>query len=185
MTATTWNPSDKGAGVTLGGGNLQATCTILDSVRSTTSKSSGKACVRVTVNNVNAPGLIGLMNATANIGPTGNGYPGADANGLGYFSSDGHKYINGDQGAFGASYTTSDVNDFLFDFDAKTCQVKKNGVSQGTISFSFSGPYFFAVGSGSSGSSTFIVTADFNTSAGVADGFPAWDAITSAKFTPI
>jgi hypothetical protein len=39
---TTWNPSDKNAGISLSGGNLTATTTGNQSVRSTTSHSTGK-----------------------------------------------------------------------------------------------------------------------------------------------
>jgi hypothetical protein len=48
------------------------------------------------------------------------------------YRSDGNKYNNGNQGAYGATYTNSDVIGVAWDSDAGTLVFYKNGSSQGT-----------------------------------------------------
>lgn len=66
--ATTWNPSDKGAAVTLSGGNLSASVTgaSSDGVRATTSKASGKYYFELSVPATSSVSneAIGLADAT-------------------------------------------------------------------------------------------------------------------------
>lgn len=71
--AVTLNPSDKGANITLSGGNLTATnTTTRNAVRSTTSKSSGKFYFEIAFSSVGGGGggfdhCIGIANASASL----------------------------------------------------------------------------------------------------------------------
>lgn len=87
IPATTWNPSDKGAGITLSGGNLiaAANATAQSAVRSTRSKTTGKHHWEVTFNafaNAGGP-AIGVANATETLASM---YLGFSANSTGVFA---------------------------------------------------------------------------------------------------
>ena len=158
LTYATWNPSDKGAGVTLSGGNLIATSAGYDSVRSTISKSTGKWYWELLVTSATPDHLIGVGSSAA---PLTAG-PGEDTNAYAYFKT-GQRYHNATLTAYGASYTTNDVIGVALDADAGTVVFYKNNVSQGSITLtSVSTPYFAMFGDGT-GSST--VTANFGATA--------------------
>ena len=83
---------------------------------------------------------------------------------------------SGDDGSYGATYTTTDYIDVLYDADADTLAFRKNGTSQGTawstISNKFTSDIFFGVRSNTA--STFVVNSGqtaFNSS--LASGFSA------------
>jgi hypothetical protein len=57
-------------------------------------------------------------------------YPGNTASSWGYYSSGGEKYNNNASGAYGATYTSSDVIGIAVDFDNKKLYFAKNGVWQ-------------------------------------------------------
>lgn len=93
MTAVTWNPSDKAAGVTLSGGDLTAShsAASYEGVRATTSNATGKLYFEVYVTGRTSP--VGLLTSggslTAIIGST--------TLGRGFFidgAGDGNKYYN-------------------------------------------------------------------------------------------
>src|ERR1700688_4047700 len=68
MTTTTWNPSDKSAGITLSGGNLVATGSASPaSVRSTASRLS-KYYFEVTATTAGSNMAIGIADATYSLG---------------------------------------------------------------------------------------------------------------------
>src|ERR1019366_4629393 len=75
--ATTLNPSDKGAGITLSGGNLTAAGVSTNNVRSTTSKTTGKLYFEVTVNSGATGNALGVALANAGMSLTATG-PGLD-----------------------------------------------------------------------------------------------------------
>ena len=94
--------------------------------RATTSKSSGKWYWEAT-GVTGGTYMVGISNASANV----QGYPGYDANGMGY-GSNGDKYYNGSGVAYGATYTTGDVIGIALDLTDGTVTFYKDGVSQTT-----------------------------------------------------
>jgi hypothetical protein len=65
------------------------------------------------------------------------------------YLTNGNKSINGTDTAYGSSYTTGDVIGIAADVDAGTVTFYKNNVSQGAISGSYAGTFFFALYGGS------------------------------------
>lgn len=81
---TFWNALDFATGITLSNGNLTATSNNVasQSVRSTTSKLSGKYCAAVTASTISTDWNVGFSNATMSLAiPAGLG---SDANGIGF-----------------------------------------------------------------------------------------------------
>lgn len=124
-----WNPADKGSTVVLSGGDLTMTAGPgTGGVRAIASKASGKWYFEVTATTLGAGGLvIGVSRATA-----GQGYPGQDAHGIGYYST-GSKVASAVTTAYGAAYVNGDVISVLYDADARTIAFWRNGVAQPTI----------------------------------------------------
>lgn len=93
---TTFDPSNKGTGLSLSGGNLTATVTTNSwyLARTITSHASGKYYAEFTVvtgsGGANAIG-VGLGTSSANL----NDYLGSDANAVSYYGGDGAVYFNG------------------------------------------------------------------------------------------
>lgn len=81
---TTWNGLDKSAGITLSNSNLTASTTVASSqsVRATTSQSSGQRCFAVTADTITAGWAVGLANSGYNL--TAAGGLGTDTNGIGF-----------------------------------------------------------------------------------------------------
>src|SRR4051794_29307698 len=93
--AETWNPYDKSASYTLSGGNLTATLTVADgsnwsTVRGTVPTGSNLVYAEYTFA-VGSP-VVGIINATAALGPSGLGWVGSGFDGCG-FAGDGGVYI--------------------------------------------------------------------------------------------
>jgi hypothetical protein len=150
----TLNPLDKNAGTTPSNANLTWTAsTPWRSARATFGMTTGKWYWEVTASGAN--NMHGIGTATAAV--SDNNYPGKDANGWGYFDSNGNKFTNGSGSSYGASYTTNDVIGVAFDADNGTLTFYKNGTSQGTAFTGLtSGPYFPMVGNeGSTSHSNF------------------------------
>jgi hypothetical protein len=150
----TLNPLDKNAGTTPSNANLTWTAsTPWRSARATFGMTTGKWYWEVTASGAN--NMYGIGTATAAIAD--NNYPGKDANGWGYFDTNGNKFTNGSGSSYGASYTTNDVIGVAFDADNGTLTFYKNGTSQGTAFTGLtSGPYFPMVGNeGSTSHSNF------------------------------
>lgn len=161
--ATTWNPADKAASITLSNGNLTATnggAFVFGSTRATTGKASGKWYWEVVITATGASNfiLLGIMNATADIGH----YPGWDGDGRAYYQQTGEKYISSAGAAYGATYTDGDVIGFALDMDAGTITCYKNGASQGVMFTGLVGTWFPAVSCYNGGN---IVTGRFKASA--------------------
>jgi hypothetical protein len=141
----TWDPLAKGSGVTLANGNLNFSQTAtLGSCRGTIGLSSGKWYWEVSL--PSAGSSIGIMKASANLSD----YVGGDANGWGYYASNGYKYNNNIGTSYGAPFGSSDVIGVSFDADAGTLTFYNNGGSWGDAYTGLtSGPYFPAFGNGS------------------------------------
>ncbi len=156
--STTWNPSDKGANVVLSGGNLTLTASTENSVRATSSFSTGDRSYSVTVDAVNAPQtpLIGLGTVAASLAK----WPGFDATGWGYYS-DGNKYTNSVATAYGATYTAGDVIKVRWNAVTGEIEFYKNTVSQGVAFTGIAATLFPMTGCGSSGANTTQCTASF------------------------
>tara|TARA_Y100000592_G_scaffold52570_1_gene83052 strand:+ start:13013 stop:16744 length:3732 start_codon:yes stop_codon:yes gene_type:complete len=65
-----------------------------------------------------------------------------------YYSNTGNKYNSGNQGSYGATFTTGDIIGVALDLDAGTLTFYKNGVSQGTAFSSLTGTYTLHLGTG-------------------------------------
>ena len=148
----TLDPANKGANVTLSGGNLSTsiTATLTGMVRSTIGKSSGKWYWEVTPTG-GSVNIIGIANSSGTL----TSYPGSDVNGFGY-AQNALKW-NSSSSAYGASFTTSDVIGVALDMDAGTLIFYKNNVSQGTAYTGITGTMYAAVGCDSN-----IGTSDIN-----------------------
>lgn len=141
-SCATWNASDKGASVTLSGGDLSTSIgsAATGMVRSTIGKSSGKWYWEVTPTG-GSNSIIGIANSSGNLASL----PGSDANGWGY-SQSGVKWHSGSFAGYGAAFTTSDVIGVALDMDAGTLVFYKNNVSQGTAYTGLTGTIYAAVG---------------------------------------
>lgn len=131
-TVVTWNPSDKGASVTLSGSNLiatgGATAYTTNSVRATAGKSSGKHYFEARLNSTTASNyqMVGICASTASL----SGFY-LDSSGYAYYEQTGLKYHTGTGSAYGAAYAAGDVIGVAFDASAGTIEFFKNNVSQG------------------------------------------------------
>lgn len=129
--ATTWNPADKHASVTLSGGNLVATETTGNGrgVRATASKTTGQWYFQVTVNTA------GCMIGVANSSYTLNNFLFSEGAGLGYSSSGDVRHSGSIVGTGSpASFTVGDVIGVAMDMDTGTIKFYKNAVLQCTVS---------------------------------------------------
>ncbi len=129
---STWNPSDKGTHVILSNGNLTATTDTFDnnSVRGTTSQSSGKWYFEILVNHVQFVSFsIGIMNASATLNSS---KPGSTADGRGVQPNGGvQDFSTGYSGSM-STFTDGDVIGFALDM-AGTLDVYKNNTYQLTF----------------------------------------------------
>lgn len=149
MTFVTWNPSDKGSGITLSNGNLTSSGQPM--VRATDSRSSGKWYWEVTVV-ASANSAIGVASAAANL----LNYTGGDSHGWGYYCNGGvlHGGITGTQ----AAYAAGAIIGIALDMDALTVQFYKDGTATGALIAGLEATMFPANGSGGG---TDIFTANF------------------------
>lgn len=142
LTYATWNPADKGANMTLSGGNLGATVVSPNTtVRSTIGKSSGKWYWEITVGGA-ATGEIGVATSSATLV----NYLGADAHGTGWAGSNGETYQSATNIGTFATYSTGDVLGFALNKDATNqLTLYKNNILQGTVTIQ-AGTVFAAFG---------------------------------------
>lgn len=175
---TTWDPSNKGSGVTLSSGDRVMTVAggTPNSVRSTTSKAddSGKWYAEVVAGSGS-----NLRIGFCNTGASMSGNLGADNSGVGYDVS-GDLYVgNGVVGTL-ASYSMGDVVGLAVDTAAQRLWFAKNGVWQngdpvaGTNGLIYgTGPEFVAAGA-SGGARCVINTGQDPFRATVPTGFTHW-----------
>ena len=143
-TYATWNPSDKGACITLSGGNLVAVASSdYCLVRSTISKTSGKWYWEYTLTALKGGPLVGVATGAANI----NNYVGSDAAGWSWYSDTGtsNKWNNNVSATYSTIYATGDVVGVALDMDGGTITMYKNGVSQGPMYTGLSGTMYAAI----------------------------------------
>jgi hypothetical protein len=158
----TLNPLNNGSQAVLSNGNLDVSwsSTSGHSAGSTIAVSSGKWYVEFTRGS--SVVLIGIIPATYALKL--DNWPGNSAygtNSYSYYSTNGNKYNNSSNTAYGASFTTGDVIGVALDLDAGTLVFYKNGVSQGTAYSSITGSYIFAIGYGSSPTGGTVANANF------------------------
>lgn len=154
LVPTTWNPADKGAGVSLSGGNLSATAaSFTSSVRSIVGVSTGKWYWEIGIGVNDQWVIAGIGNSSAPVEDVSNVWPGANANSWGYFSSGGIFYHDGlETSSGGAALGDGDVIGFALDMNAGTLTLYANGVSQGVVATGISGTIYAMFGSGASAS---------------------------------
>jgi hypothetical protein len=171
MTVT-WNPSDKGTGVTLSNGNLTAVTVVgawpPPSVRATASKSAGRWYYEIaTAVTNNSVGWVGWMSADASI----DSYVGVDVNGWGWLSP--NIWHNGQILIGGSGYVTGgDVIMVAADLTSGNMWVGRNGTWHGSGNPATStnpaitgvtGTLFPAVSPTDSGTVAEALTANFST----------------------
>lgn len=178
-----WNPADKDADVTLSGtGNVTATVvssgTQQGAVRSVTGHSSADATdwyAELTIGGTGGNVIVGIATSSASIAF----YPGADANGRGYYGQNGQKQDNGLGTAYGATFTSGDVIGIRFNTSTGTLTFYKNGASQGTAYSGgalSSGTWYLMWGPGTTGAATRACTLNTGQSAfaSAPGGVTAW-----------
>lgn len=195
---TTWNSSDK-SGISLSTDDLTATITTTNNngIRSTTSRSSGKAYLEFTFGQVsNGFTFVGCANSSWD--ETQVDSLGRDANSFSY-QSNGFCFIANDNSHtnIGDSFTVGDTVQLCIDFDAKLYWCTKNndgnwnGVSAnpaaGTGGYDFSviaGPYFVAYCSANTGDNTTVNFGASPFSFTAPTGFSAWGSGSSQGTVP-
>jgi hypothetical protein len=130
--SSTWNPSDKNAGIALTNANLTAANTggsAYGLVRSTSSKSAGKFYFEIHVDVAGASNfaVVGLCPSTTVLS---GGYPGVDANGWGYYQQNGQKFHSGAGTAYGTAWALNDVIGVAVDLSSGLIWFSNNNVWQ-------------------------------------------------------
>lgn len=130
MAYATWNPSDKGASLTLSNGNLSANvATDWQCVRSDLSKSSGKWYWEITLDDIESGWYanIGIATSSASLSAE----PGNDAYGWAYLMVNGQKKNNGSASSYGSTCDTNgDIIGVALDLDNGKIWFSKNGTWQ-------------------------------------------------------
>lgn len=126
--STTWNSADKSSSINLSNGDLTATSiegASNNSVRTVAGKSSGKYYCEFSSLVAGSGVFIGLANSSLPIEATSD-FPGADADGVGYYSVLGQVFL--DSGSIGTivTYTTGDLIDMALDLDNERIWFRKN-----------------------------------------------------------
>ena len=177
----TWNPSDKGANITLSNGNLDATgATAFHSVRATTSRSSGKKYFEILLVAADASGsIIGAMDGSGTLTT----YVGNSANGFGH-QNNGTDYVTGDtlSNDPATTYTTNDVVNIAIDFGAGSAWLGKNGSwvtgdpAAGTSPWvtGISGAYFPTYSTANASNAGRLRTKNAQFTGSVPSGFTSW-----------
>ena len=175
-TYTTFDPTNKNTHIALSGGNLVATSDTTAThhrAYTTSYKSTGKWYAEFTCNLVSSFSAVGIANGSSS---TADGYLGSDTNSYGW-NNGGAGYYNGVvQDAGGPVWTTGDVLSILFDADASTLTIWKNGGSAKTLTGIVAGSWAPAVSIYGNVAGAF--TANFGSSAWAytpTAGFVGWD----------
>lgn len=166
VVPTTWNPSDKGASVTLTNGNLTAATTYSGSVRSIFGATSGKFYFEVTATAGPDNALVGVGTAAAKTSPSP-AYPGIDANGYAVYWFSGAKYNNGaSSNYYAGAIAVGAVVGVKLDLDNLTISYVIGGVDRGVAFNLPAGQKWYAMfGGGSSSTTPDTVLANFGASA--------------------
>jgi hypothetical protein len=181
---TTWNPADKDADITLSNSNFTASITNpqTGSIRSTTSKTSGKWYLEYVANWNNVICNCGIMQAGAGL----TGATGFDSLGWGIQSNGNWFTVNNSSPTnIGGTGADGDVLGFCLDLNANKFYLTKNGASllgnpvAGTGGTTIAAATWFAgCGSAPASGKTGVMTANFggnSLSFQPPSGFSAWD----------
>jgi hypothetical protein len=140
VATATWNPSDKGASVTLTSGNLTAQCALTaaspDSVRATLSKTTGKWYWEITISSASGGtagnNVIGVANASFDV-TASSAAPGSDLHAIGWRNNTGQIVRNGVVLSAGDFYVAGDVLSVAMDLDTGSIVFRKNNTIVATI----------------------------------------------------
>ena len=148
LNGTFWNPKDSGTGNSFSNNNMKVSGSGSSpyTVRTNTSKSTGKFYVEYTCNaidNSNGGTFLGVATSAAGLN---NSYVGQDAYGWGWYSQSGTKFNSATSTAYGSSYNTGDVLGIALNMTDGKVYFSKNGVWQNSgtpggaeTGFAFSG----------------------------------------------
>ena len=145
----TLNPLALTTRQTLSNGNLTGTSSSWTSAISTIGVTTGKWYAEVKYVNATGNIMVGVMDEQDMSSLTGGtGGLGFTTNSVGYYSSDGTKFIGDSASSYGASYTANDILGIAVDLDSgtKTVTFYKNGASQGAINLPTTGTGTFFIG---------------------------------------
>jgi hypothetical protein len=143
----TLNPLNQRGSNTFVNGNLDFTIAAVseNTITNTIAMSSGKwywEVVPTTIsNNAFSAGIVKTTISAASMSLFATG-------GVGYYSSNGNKYVNGSTSAYGSSYTTNDVIGIALNCDSNEITFYKNNVSQGAISIDSGNTWYAAISTG-------------------------------------
>ena len=145
----TLNPLALTTRQTLSNGNLTGTSSSWTSAISTFGFTKGKYYAEVKYVDTTGNIMVGVMDEQDMSSLTGGtGGLGFTTNSVGYYSSDGTKFIGDSASSYGASYTANDILGIAVDLDSatKTVTFYKNGASQGAINLPTTGTGTFFIG---------------------------------------
>jgi len=131
------------------------------------SPNSGNWYAEINIDAVSSGAMVGVVDASFYYRSSNTRYPGdtgeTDQLSLGYWHSNGNKYVNGINSAYGATYTTGDVIGILINTDDGEVTFYKNNISQGAISYDNTRGVMFACGyADNSGSGVQTIVFDEN-----------------------
>jgi len=136
------NPLSKGTNASITNANLSVSygAAAWTSAFGTMGVSTGKWYWEITLTSAGTDVGVGI---STNPAGSANSYIGSDANSWGYYASNGNKWNNNSQTAYGATYANGDVIGVALDLDAGTLVFYKNNTSQGTAFSSLASNTYF------------------------------------------
>jgi len=176
----TMNALAKGVDVVLSQGNLKtvnnrttSSGNVSADVVSTFAVSSGKWYAEFKLTTTDNYAAVGVVTSDFYPHTSARGYGNSDA--VAYRDLDGKKYVDATESSYGADFAAGDIIGIALNLDDNQTTFYKNGASQGVISKTFSGSYYFFTSRIIAGSSTtwetnFGGTQSFTISSGNTDG---------------
>lgn len=178
----TLNPLANFQGATLSGGNLTVTTDGSNKgVVSSTIPLPADALIEIEVDYDSFSSAdhatIGIC---ADVNRSGGEDLGARADDYAYYSATGQLYNNNILSAYGASYTSGDTINVLWDGPNGTLEFLKNGVSQGQAVTGLTGDYFFALGDAQN-AAVATMTVNFGAGGSFAHSQTGYNLLTSSN----
>lgn len=176
--AAYWNPSDKGASVTLTNSDKTASANY-EAVRSITSHSTGKYYGEILAGGDLDDSNLGFANATFGL----TAFLGGDTNGVSIYGFNGDIYENGSATSGGSAILNGSHTDFAIDLDAKKLWIRQAGswrgggdpaAGTGGYTYSVTGALFFCAYIQSGGKTVTLRTNSSEFAGTVPTGFSAW-----------